>query len=64
MHNCGFQKTESQAALRTARDALPDNKGKLQAQGWTGPLSTGTGGAPAKATYGDLVDLRPCDLQP
>ena len=31
----------------TGRTVLPDNKGQLQPQGWTGPLSTGSEGAPA-----------------
>jgi hypothetical protein len=31
----------------------PDDKGQLQPQGWTGPLSTGTGGAPASSPQGD-----------
>jgi hypothetical protein len=31
----------------------PDDKGQPQPQGWTGPLSTGTGGAPASSPQGD-----------
>ena len=36
----------------TGRTVLPDDKGQLQPQGWTGPLSTGTGGAPATSPQG------------
>ena len=34
------------------RTVLPDNKGQLQLQGWTGPLSTGSEGAPAESPQG------------
>jgi hypothetical protein len=44
----------------TGRSVLPDTKGQLQPQGWTGPLSTGTGGAPAASPQGDT----PPDMQP
>jgi hypothetical protein len=44
----------------TGRVVLPDNKGKLQPRGWTGPLSTGTGGAPAGSPQGGT----PPDMQP
>ena len=44
----------------TGRTVLPDNKGQLQPQGWTGPLSTGSGGAPAAAPQGGT----PPDMQP
>jgi hypothetical protein len=33
----------------TGRTVLPDNKGQLQPQGWTGPLSTGSENAPAES---------------
>ena len=36
----------------TGRTVLPDNKGQLQPQGWTGPLDTGSGGAPAESPQG------------
>jgi hypothetical protein len=37
----------------TGRTVLPDNKGQLQPQGWTGPISTEpTGGAPAGSPQG------------
>jgi hypothetical protein len=30
----------------------PEDKGQLQPQGWTGPLNTTTGGAPAESPQG------------
>jgi hypothetical protein len=37
----------------TGRTVLPDdNKGQLQPQGWTGPITTGTGGTPAASPQG------------
>jgi hypothetical protein len=37
----------------TGRTVLPDNKGQLQPQGWTGPISTeSAGGAPASSPQG------------
>lgn len=36
----------------TGRTVLPDNKGQLQPQGWTGPITTETGGAPAESPQG------------
>ena len=36
----------------TGRTVLPDNKGQLQPQGWTGPLSTGSENAPAESPQG------------
>jgi hypothetical protein len=44
----------------TGRAELPDRKGQLQPQGLTGPLTTGTGGAPATSPQGDS----PPDMQP
>lgn len=44
----------------TGRTVLPDNKGQLQPQGWTGPPSTGSGGAPATSPQGGT----PPDMQP
>src|SRR5258708_39402185 len=46
----------------TGRAVLPDNKGQLQPQGWTGPLSTGTGGAPATSPQG--AHRRTCNPLP
>jgi hypothetical protein len=42
------------------RAVLPDNEGQHQPQGWTGPLSTGAGGAPATSPQGGT----PPDMQP
>jgi hypothetical protein len=37
----------------TGRTVLPDdNKGQLQPQGWTGPITTGTGGTPEGSPQG------------
>jgi hypothetical protein len=37
----------------TGRTVLPDDKGQLQPQGWTGPITTGSGGAaPAGSPQG------------
>jgi hypothetical protein len=44
----------------TGRTELTDKKGQLQPQGWTGPLTTGTGGAPASSPQGGT----PPDMQP
>lgn len=35
----------------TGKTELPD-KGQLQPQGWTGPITTGKGGAPAESPQG------------
>jgi hypothetical protein len=34
------------------RTQTPETKGQKQAQGWTGPIDTGTGGAPASSPQG------------
>jgi hypothetical protein len=36
------QKKPGDSPWSTGRTVLPDNKGQLQPQGWTGPLSTGS----------------------
>jgi len=36
----------------TGRTTIPDEKGQLQPQGWTGPINTTTGGAPAESPQG------------
>jgi hypothetical protein len=37
----------------TGRTVLPEsNKGQLQPQGWTGPITTESGGAPANSPQG------------
>ena len=53
-------KSPSDSTYSTGRTVLPDNKGQLQPQGWTGPNSTGSGGAPAASPQGGT----PPDMQP
>jgi hypothetical protein len=36
----------------TGRTGTPETKGQLQPQGWTGPINTGKGGAPAESPQG------------
>jgi hypothetical protein len=36
----------------TGRTVLPDTKGQMQPQGPTGPINTGSGGAPAESPQG------------
>jgi len=36
-------KKPDDSAYSAGRTGLPDNKGQLQPQGWSGPLNTGTG---------------------
>lgn len=40
------------SAQSTGQTTSPETKGRLQPQGWTGPLETGTGGAPAASPQG------------
>ena len=43
----------SDSPQSTGRTVLPDdNKGVLQPQGWTGPITTGSGGTPAASPQG------------
>src|SRR5438067_13864269 len=45
----------------TRRTVIPDdNKGQLQPQGWTGPITTGTGGAQPYSPQGPS----PLDMHP
>src|SRR3954462_2092901 len=53
-------RSPSDSTYSTGRTVLPDNKGQLQPQGWTGPNSTGSGGAPASSPQGGT----PPDMQP
>ena len=46
------EKKPGDSPYSTGRTVLPDNKGQLQPQGWTGPLSTDSGGAPAESPQG------------
>ena len=36
----------------TGRTQTPETKGQKQPQGWTGPMNTGEGGAPASSPQG------------
>jgi hypothetical protein len=45
-------KKPGDSSWSTGRTVLPDNKGQLQPQGWTGPLSTGSENAPAESPQG------------
>jgi hypothetical protein len=36
----------------TGRTMTPETKGQLQPQGWTGPIDTKSGGAPAESPQG------------
>ena len=43
--------TKGDANAPTGRSA-PEDKGQLQPQGWTGPIETKSGGAPAESPQG------------
>lgn len=45
-------KKPDDSSWSTGRTVLPDNKGQLQPQGWTGPLDTGSDNAPAESPQG------------
>jgi len=46
-------KSKSSASQHSeGRTVLPDEKGVKQPQGWTGPLETKSGGAPAESPQG------------
>src|SRR5690349_5650435 len=45
------QARSGSAAVNTGRTA-PEGKGQLQPQGWTGPIDTGSGGAPPESPQG------------
>jgi hypothetical protein len=44
------KKTDVQQS--TGRTTIPEEKGQLQPQGWTGPIDTSSGGAPAESPQG------------
>jgi hypothetical protein len=47
------QKQPADSQHSTGHTVLPDdNKGQLQPQGWTGPITTGSGGTPAASPQG------------
>jgi hypothetical protein len=52
-------KTGNSEEHSTGRTAAPEDKGQQQPQGRTGPLTTGTGGAPAESPQGQS----PPDMQ-
>ena len=39
----------------TGRTVTPQTKGQLQPQGWTGPINTKSGGAPASSPQGETA---------
>ena len=44
---------------------VPETKGQKQPQGWTGPIETGTGGAPPRAHKASLrPECRPRQMVP
>src|SRR3569623_2765045 len=52
-------KQPNKSDYSTGRTMTPEDKGQLQPQGWTGPIETTTGGAPAESPQGH----RPPGLQ-
>lgn len=44
--------TAAQSEHNTGRTTVPEEKGQLQPQGWTGPIETKSGGAPAESPQG------------
>jgi hypothetical protein len=53
--SCGFAMAQADPKkdLNTATGrSAPEEKGQLQPQGWTGPLETKSGGAPAESPQG------------
>jgi hypothetical protein len=51
---CLFQGASAQPAQpnSSAAQTPPEEKGHPQPQGWTGPINTGSGGAPAESPQG------------
>ena len=45
-------KSEQKSEHSTGRATTPEPKGQLQPQGWTGPIETTSGGAPAESPQG------------
>jgi hypothetical protein len=45
-------KQPNKSEYNTGRTVTPETKGQLQPQGWTGPIDTGSGGAPAESPQG------------
>jgi hypothetical protein len=53
-------KQPNKSEHNTGRTVTPEAKGHLQPQGWTGPVETGSGGAPAESPQGES----PPSMQP
>lgn len=51
---CLFESASAQPAQSnsSAAQTAPEEKGQPQPQGWTGPINTGSGGAPAESPQG------------
>jgi hypothetical protein len=45
-------KQPHKSEYNTGRTGTPETKGQLQPQGWTGPMDTKSGGAPAESPQG------------
>jgi hypothetical protein len=60
------QKQPADSQHSTGRTVMPDdNKGQLQPQGRTGPISTGSGGAPAESPQGQSPPgMQPAPMVP
>jgi hypothetical protein len=54
MLSCGpaMAQADSKDLKAPTGRSQPEDRGKLQPQGWTGPLNTTTGGAPAESPQG------------
>jgi hypothetical protein len=46
------RKSPDKSEYSTGRTGTPETKGQLQPQGWTGPINTESGGAPAESPQG------------
>jgi hypothetical protein len=46
------RKSSDKSEYSTGRTGTPETKGQLQPQGWTGPINTESGGAPAESPQG------------
>ncbi len=46
------EKTPESLKQSDGRTKTPEDKGVLQPQGWTGPINTGSSGAPAESPQG------------
>lgn len=46
------EQPSNKSGYSTGQTQTPEEKGVKQPQGWTGPITTGTGGAPAESPQG------------